>query len=56
MNRIITITTVFLILTLTSCELVGDIFKAGVWSGIIFVVLIIAVVIFAIGKLMGGSK
>ena len=29
---------------LAGCELVGDIFKAGIWVGVIFVVLIIAMV------------
>ena len=33
------------------CELVGDIFKAGMWVGIIMVVGIIALVMFAVGKL-----
>jgi hypothetical protein len=29
---------------LAGCELIGDIFQAGVWVGVIFVVLIIALV------------
>jgi hypothetical protein len=33
------------------CEIVGDIFQAGMWVGIIMVVGIIALVMFAVGKL-----
>lgn len=41
---------------LTSCEVIGGIFKAGVWAGVLFVVVIIAIVIFVISKLFGGNK
>ena len=40
--------------TLTSCELIGDIFKAGVWSGIILVAVVIGLIIFVLSKL--GKK
>lgn len=42
-----------LLLALASagCELVGDIFKAGVWVGVLMVVGIIALVLFAVTKL-----
>jgi len=41
----------FLLITiLSSCEVIGGIFKAGVWSGIIIVVLIIAVIVYFINK------
>lgn len=39
--------------TLSSCEAIGGIFKAGVWSGVILVVGIIALVIFIISKVAG---
>jgi hypothetical protein len=38
-------------LTLTSCEVIGDIFSAGVYTGVFIVVLVIAVVIFIVIKL-----
>lgn len=38
------------IITLTSCEAIGDIFKAGMWVGIIVVVAVIALVLWLIGK------
>ena len=36
---------------LAGCELIGDIFKAGVWVGVIFVVLIVALVGFIASKM-----
>lgn len=35
---------------LTSCQAIGDIFKAGMWVGVIVVVLIVALVLWLIGK------
>ena len=40
----------FMMVTLSSCELIGDIFKAGVWVGILIVVGIIALILFLISK------
>jgi hypothetical protein len=37
--------------TLGGCEIVGDIFKAGVWVGVLLAVLILVVVGFVAGKL-----
>nr|WP_162988699.1 hypothetical protein [Pedobacter schmidteae] len=45
---------VILCTTLTSCELVQGIFKAGVWTGVIVVVLVLALIIWLISKLFGG--
>jgi hypothetical protein len=42
--------------TLTSCEVIGSIFKTGVWTGVILVVGIIAVVIWALSKAFGGGR
>jgi hypothetical protein len=44
---------VFVSISLTSCELVGDIFKAGVWVGILAVAAVIGLIIFLIAKLSG---
>ncbi|MBL7782755.1 MAG: hypothetical protein JNM22_16125 [Saprospiraceae bacterium] len=41
--------------TLSGCEVVGGIFKAGVWSGVLLVFLGIALIIFLISKLMGSK-
>jgi predicted small secreted protein len=46
----------FLCTTLSSCELVEGIFKAGVWSGIIIVVVVVALLIWILAKVFGGGK
>ncbi|WP_316734854.1 hypothetical protein [Pedobacter aquatilis] len=45
----------FLCTTLSSCELAQGIFKAGVWSGIIIVVIVVALVIWILSKVFGGK-
>ncbi|MDR6195458.1 hypothetical protein [Siphonobacter sp. SORGH_AS_0500] len=45
-----------LMVSLTSCEAIKGIFKAGVWSGIILVVLGVALVIWVVSKLFGGGR
>lgn len=42
----------FFLLTFTSCELIGDIFQAGIWVGIIAVVIVVALVIWLIKKIL----
>lgn len=39
-----------ILLSLSGCELVAGIFKAGVWVGVILVVLIVGVILWLIGK------
>jgi cytosine/uracil/thiamine/allantoin permease len=42
--------------TLASCSAIEGIFKAGVWSGVIVVVIVLAVIIWVISKIFGGRK
>ncbi len=56
MNKIGIILVSLFLLTLSSCQVIGDIFKAGVGVGIFIVVAVIAVVIFIIAKVAGGGK
>lgn len=44
----------FLCTTLSSCELVEGIFKAGVWVGILVVVVVLALLIWILAKVFGG--
>jgi len=37
--------------TASSCEVVGGIFKAGMWTGVIVIVLIVVLVIWLIGRI-----
>lgn len=41
--------------TVTSCEVIGDIFQAGMGVGIFIVIVVIAVIAFVVSKL-GGNK
>ncbi|MDH5828264.1 hypothetical protein ACFX5U_00670 [Sphingobacterium sp. SG20118] len=57
MKRIFPI--VFILLTclsLTSCSVIEGIFKAGVWSGIIVVVIVVGLILWIVSKLFGGGK
>ena len=45
-----------LAVSMSSCEVIGGIFKAGVWSGVLLVVAGIALVVFLIAKIFGGGK
>ncbi|WP_434432139.1 hypothetical protein [Sphingobacterium spiritivorum] len=57
MNRIFPITLVILMTSLlTSCAAIEGIFKAGVWSGVIMVVVVVALLIWILAKLFGGNK
>lgn len=53
-NKIIKLLMVFVILfSFTSCEVIGDIFKAGMGFGIFIVIFIIAILIFIFAKIFG---
>jgi hypothetical protein len=37
-------------ITVSGCDLIGGIFKAGFWTGIIIVVLVVVGIVFLVGK------
>jgi hypothetical protein len=39
-----------LMVSASSCEVVGGIFKVGMWTGVLIVVLIVGLVLWLIGK------
>ena len=41
----------FSLVTLSGCSFIGDIFRAGVWLGVIIVVAVIIIILFLISKL-----
>ncbi|SFF26807.1 hypothetical protein [Spirosoma endophyticum] len=45
----------FLTLFMTSCAAIGDIFKAGAYTGIIGVIVVIGIIIWVVSKLFGGG-
>ena len=40
---------------LSSCSVIGGIFKAGVWVGILIVAVVVLIIIWIIGKSTGGK-
>lgn len=44
---------VFMGVPLAGCEVVGGIFKAGVWVGVLGVVLVVVLLVFVVGKMRG---
>lgn len=54
MNRYIPLIAIMLLsTTLSSCELVEGIFKAGVWTGVIAIIVVLVLVIWLISKIFG---
>ncbi len=47
---------VLLLPLLSGCDLAGDIFEMGAWTGIIAVVLIVGVVLWLLSRVFGGRK
>jgi TRAP-type C4-dicarboxylate transport system permease large subunit len=35
---------------LTGCEVIGDIFKAGIWTGVLMVILVIGVIVWLVTR------
>jgi hypothetical protein len=52
-SRLLIVLLVLSGLTLSGCELAGDIFEAGVWTGLIAVVLVVGIIGFLIAKVRG---
>ncbi len=56
MKKISILPLLALIMSLSSCRVVGGIFKAGFSAGIIVVIVVVALVIFILAKVLGGGK
>jgi hypothetical protein len=41
-----------ILFSFTGCQIIGDIFKAGVWVGVIIVVIVIALLIWIIRRFL----
>jgi len=44
---------VLLTFTLSSCELIGDIFKAGMWTAVILIVIVVLIIMWILRKIRG---
>ena len=42
--------------SLSSCTAIGDIFKAGAWTAIIGIVIVVAIIFWIVSKVGGGNK
>jgi hypothetical protein len=49
-NSSILLAALFLITALSGCEVIGDIFKAGMWSMFIIIVLVVLLIFWIIRK------
>jgi hypothetical protein len=56
MTRTTTLLALFLAtVSMTGCEAIATIFEAGVWVGVIIVVIVLAL-IFGLVRMLGGSR
>lgn len=39
-----------LVATLSSCEAIGTIFKAGMWTSVIIIIIVVAIILWIVGK------
>jgi hypothetical protein len=42
-----------IVTTVSGCELIGDIFRAGIWVGVIAVIVVVGLVLFVLRALTG---
>lgn len=40
----------FLVTTLSGCEAIAGIFKAGIWTGVIVIVVVVALILWLVGR------
>ncbi len=43
-------------ITFSSCQAVGDIFKAGAWTAIIGIIIVVAIIFWIVSKVRGGGS
>ncbi len=50
-NKSIILSVLFLlIVTMNSCDAIAGIFKAGIWTGVIIIALVVGLILFLVGK------
>ncbi len=55
MNKIALFLLALFTITFSSCEAIGGIFKAGAWTAIIGIVIVVAIIFWIVSK-VGGNK
>ena len=56
MNRGILFLLACIAVTFSSCQAIGDIFKAGAWTAIIGVIVVVAIIFWIVSKARGGGN
>ena len=56
MNRSILFLLACIAVTFSSCQAIGDIFKAGAWTAIIGVIVVVAIIFWIVSKARGGGS
>lgn len=51
MKNLTSLCIVLMIFTMTSCELVGDIFSAGFYTALILIAIVVAIIVWIIAKM-----
>jgi hypothetical protein len=44
---------ILLVFTLSSCEVIGDIFKAGMWTAVIGIVIVVLIIMWILRAIRG---
>jgi hypothetical protein len=52
-QRILILIALMMPLAFAGCELIGDILKVGFWAGAIFIILIVAIIMWIMKKMKG---
>ena len=56
MKKVFWLPLLAMLLSLSSCNIIGGIFKAGVGTGVVLVIVVIGLIIFILSRVMGGGK
>jgi hypothetical protein len=44
---------ILLLVTMSGCEVIGDIFQAGMWTAVIIIVIVVVLILWLIRKIRG---
>ncbi|MGV3502310.1 MAG: hypothetical protein ACO1O1_01270 [Adhaeribacter sp.] len=53
MQAFFSLVAILLLVTMSSCEVIGDIFQAGMWFAVIIIAIVVIVILWIIRKLRG---
>ncbi len=56
MNKNFLFLLLLMAVTFSSCTAIGDIFKAGAWTAIIGIIIVVAIIFWIVSKVGGGKN